>query len=234
MRLDQNRRAHDRGISAKGALRGLIAQHRHRRRPWLVVAHGQHTAYLRANAQREKVVAADILAEQRLAHSVAAAHAIGVAPRLYRGQLLKLRRRLLQMQIKVIGIDIEVALVVHVAALDAAVVLVADAIELFGIGDRQRLEQNALHQRKDRGVGPDAQRQRNDRCRCKSGRLAQLPHRIAEILPKPVHNPSSNLSIPSCLSITPCAKPESAPASPRAAPAAALRMSPQSPSPQSR
>ncbi len=53
-----------------------------------------------------------------------------------------------------------VAGVLGKSAFDAAIVVVADAIELRGVGNRQRAQQDAVHQREDGGVGADAQRQR--------------------------------------------------------------------------
>jgi Skp family chaperone for outer membrane proteins len=79
----------------------------------------------------------------------------------------------------------EVAGVAGVAgetAFDAAIVVVADAVELRGIGDRKRAQQDALDQREDGRVGADAERQRDDRGEREARRLAQLAQRVADVV----------------------------------------------------
>ena len=60
------------------------------------------------------------------------------------------------MTIEIVGDEIEVAVVVHETAIDAAVVEVADAVQGCGIGDRERLQQDGVDEGKDGDVGSDA------------------------------------------------------------------------------
>ena len=103
---------------------------------------------------------------QRLGYCVAAAHAPHPSARLHRGQLLELRSCVAEILIEIRREDGEIAGVAGIArkaALNAAIVVVANAIELLRISDRQAAQKNSLHQREDRGVGADAKRQRQDR-----------------------------------------------------------------------
>ena len=80
------------------------------------------------------------------------------------GELLEFGRRFLQVQKEIVGEDVEVAVLADEAAIDAAVIGVADAVELFRIGDGEAAQENPLHQREDRRIGADAEGQRDDRC----------------------------------------------------------------------
>ena len=117
-------------------------------------------------------------------------------PGLHRGQLLELRRCGFQVLIKVVREDGEVAGIACVAresAFDAAIVVVADAIELRRICNRQRAQQDALHQREDGGVGADTQGQRDDCGEREARRLAQLAQCVAEVLKELIHRVDSIL-----------------------------------------
>ncbi len=54
--------------------------------------------------------------------------------------------------------------------------------QLVGLGERQRLQQDSVHQAEHGGVGADSQRQHNDGNGGEAGRVPQPPPGVAEIL----------------------------------------------------
>ena len=84
-----------------------------------------------------------------------------------------------------------VVAVVVPAAVDAAVVFVADADEGFGIGYRQVMEQDGIDQREDGRVGADAEREREQHGNGEPRRLAQLAECITQILLQNSHRLTS-------------------------------------------
>jgi hypothetical protein len=73
------------------------------------------------------------------------------------------------------------------AAVDAAVIVVADADEGLGVGHRQIMQQDGIHQREDGRVCADAERQRQQHGDGKARRLAKLAHRVRYILKQNPH-----------------------------------------------
>ena len=65
---------------------------------------------------------------------------------------------------------------------------VHDAHEAIGLRKRQRLEQHAVHDAEDRGVGADAERERDDRGERERRCGAKLSHRVADVVPEVVHD----------------------------------------------
>src|SRR5260370_14303530 len=63
----------------------------------------------------------------------------------------------------------------------------ADQHQAPGLRDRQTLQQNRIHERKNRSVGTDAERERQHGDAGKSGRADKQPQRITQILPKSSH-----------------------------------------------
>ncbi len=86
------------------------------------------------------------------------------------------------MAIEVVGEEVEVAVVVDEAAIDAAVVEVADAVQARGIGDGQRFQQNRVNQGEDGGVRSDAERDGENDCGSEAGRFAELAQREFQIV----------------------------------------------------
>ena len=126
--LDEERGADDRRIAAVGALPDVMAQHDDRRRRRRVVGGGEDAAAERADAERREVVAGDVLGAQRPRRrvDVLAPHAEARAAGLKRRDLFELRHLGLQ--------PLEQRKREHPpailrAALHAAVVAVADAVE---------------------------------------------------------------------------------------------------------
>ncbi len=65
--------------------------------------------------------------------------------------------------------------------------LLAKDEQLIGRTNRQQPEQRRIQDRKDRGVGADAERQRKNRNGCKTGASLDLPQRIQKIAPDSLH-----------------------------------------------
>ena len=101
--------------------------------------------------------------------------------------MLELRRGVLQLLVKVVGEDVEIAVLALKTAVDTTIVSVADTVKACGIGDRQRAQQDALHQGEDGGVSADAESERDDRCDGEPRRLAQLAQGVAHVLKKGFH-----------------------------------------------
>ena len=73
------------------------------------------------------------------------------------------------------------------AALDAAVVAVADAVEPGRIADRQRLQHHGVDQREDGGGAADAERQRQHRRGGEDAGGPELPQRMADVADEGAH-----------------------------------------------
>ena len=65
---------------------------------------------------------------------------------------------------------------------------VHDAHQAIGLRKRQRLEQHAVDDAEDRGVGADAERQRDDRGEREGRRGAKLSRGVADVVPEVVHD----------------------------------------------
>ncbi len=86
-------------------------------------------------------------------------HVVAVLARLHGRELLKFGSSLTQALIQIVGENGKVAIRVLEAAIDAAIIRVANAIELRRVGDRQGAQQNALDQGEDGGIRADAESQ---------------------------------------------------------------------------
>ena len=74
---------------------------------------------------------------ERFGHGIAPTHGeLGLAG-LNRSQLLKFWRGIFQVQVKVVGENVEIAVVTYETAVYAAVIAVANAVEPRRIGHRQ-------------------------------------------------------------------------------------------------
>ena len=109
---------------------------------------------------------------------------ICAASGLKRGQLGELRRVLLHELVEGIG---EHAPFVLRAALDAAVLPLADAVEAGRIDHRQRFEHDGVDEGEDRGRGADAERQGEHGGQGKDGRLTHLAESVGDILAQSLH-----------------------------------------------
>src|SRR5262249_3791230 len=127
-----------------------------------VVVGGEDAAAEGADAEGREVVAGDVLAPQRARGDVnniapSPADADTEAARLEGGQLFELGRRLFEAFEER---EREHAPAILRSALDAAVVAVADPVEAFRIGNRERAQHDLVNQREDRGRAADAERKR--------------------------------------------------------------------------
>src|SRR5207247_3748405 len=73
------------------------------------------------------------------------------------------------------------------STLDAAVVAVADAVEAFRVGDRERPQHDRVDQREDRGRAADAERERQDGRGREDGRETELTDRVTDSADRVVH-----------------------------------------------
>src|ERR1700691_4707480 len=186
MSTEDEARADDFRIRAVFLLPGAIANHCNRRRRCLVVRGLEGASGEGAKAKGVEVVAADEFAPQRLGDAIAlaAASADWSASSLKRGELFELRRVLLHELIE--GIR-EHAPVILWAALDAAVLPVADAVETGRIHHGQRLEHYGVDKRKDGGRGSDAERQREHGGHGKDWGLTHLSECVRDVLAQSLH-----------------------------------------------
>lgn len=74
----------------------------------------------------------------------------------------------------------------HVA-FNTAVVYIADAVEPMWICDWQRFQQHFMDKSKDRCIGANPQRKRDDGGKTEDGSIAQLPESITKVLEKDRH-----------------------------------------------
>src|SRR6478736_3828403 len=86
------------------------------------------------------------------------------------------------MEKEIIRVDVKIAVLADESAINAAIVRIAYPVELLRVVHGQRAQQYSLHQRKDRGIGSDAERQCHDRRQGETRRLAQLPQRVTNVL----------------------------------------------------
>ena len=159
MPVEDQGRAHQRGIAAVGALPGVVRHHHHGRGRGGVVGVGEHAAGCRPCPERGEVAAGDVVGAQRpggVGHALASRAEAGHAG-LHGGDRLEFRRRRLDLLVE--GIR-EHAPAVLRAARHAAVGAVADAVEAGRVDHRQRLQHHRVDEAEDGRGAADAQRQR--------------------------------------------------------------------------
>ena len=160
----------------------------------LVVGIRKEPARRRRKTKDAEVVAGDEGSHDGFRYGLGSGAADGNGPPgvagLHRGQLLELRQVLLEHVIGVCGEERVVPFVVP-AAVDAAVVVVADADEGFGICYRQVMKQDGIDQREDGRVGADAEGEREQHGNGEPRRLAQLAECITQILQQNSHRLTS-------------------------------------------
>ena len=94
---------------------------------------------------------------------------------------------MLQVEVKVVGEEIEITVVAFKSVVVAAGGLIADAIEAGGIGHWKRALEDTVYQGEDRCRGADAERQRDDRGEREAGRFTELTKAVADILHDRLH-----------------------------------------------
>src|SRR6185295_15811256 len=186
MAFDDERLADERLIAAVGRLPRVMAEHDDGRRRRRVIGGGEDASAEGADAEGGEVVAGDVFTAERARGEVhaGAADADAGAAGLEGGQLFELGR---------FGFEAfeererEQTPAILRSALDAAVVAVADAVEAFGVGDRERTQHDRGDQREDRGRAADAERERQDGRGRKDGGKTELTDRVADGTDRVVH-----------------------------------------------
>ncbi len=154
----------------------------------------KQAACCRRESEDAEVVAGDEGAHDRFGHGLRPRAANRDRPPCVAGfhsrKLFKLRQALLEHVIGVGGEERVVPVVVP-AAVNAAIVFVADADEGLGIGHRQIMQQDGVDQREDRRVCADAERQCEQNGDGKARRFAKLAQRVGYILKQNPHRSTS-------------------------------------------
>ena len=173
--------ADDRGIEPEMLLPCTVAHHRNRRGVGLVIVGRDGPAREGAEAEHREVVAGDELSDVRFggARSPGAAHVQVLQAPLKGGHLAELGIVIAELLVQRIRVDSPVVLK---SAEHAAIAVVAQSVKLARFRHRQALEHHGVEQSEDRGVGADAQRER-DHADCReAGRLPHAAQTIAKIL----------------------------------------------------
>jgi hypothetical protein len=186
MPLDEKRGAHDRRIATVGAVPRVVAHDDSGCGGWRIVGGAEHTASERVDAESREVIASDVHGAQRRRRrvDVRSPHADARAAGLKGGHLFEFRRLGLQ--------PLEQGQREHPpailrAALHAAGVAVADAIEPRWIADRQRLQHHGVHEREDGCRAADAQSERQNRGRGEHARDPELAQCVAQFSDEITH-----------------------------------------------
>ncbi len=189
--------AKDGSVAGIVALPGLIAHHSRDGCALDVIRIHQQAACTREQTEGLEVIARDELAEHRASLGLRA-----VAPhgdwaesksRLHRRQAFELRHILLQEFVSLSRKQGIVAVILG-AGVHAAIVLIPEPYQGLGIAHWKVLQQHRIHQRKDGGVGADAQRQSEQRGSGETRSLAQFSQRVAHIL-EDCHSRRSQLGL---------------------------------------
>src|ERR1700676_4903118 len=113
VRLNRDSRANHGWVRAKVVLPRAIVEHYDRRGAIVIVSFAHEAAHRGAKAERGKVVSGNPLSAHLAGPGFAASYAEPRLTGLNGSQLLELRRRLLQVQVEVIGEDIEIAILLN-------------------------------------------------------------------------------------------------------------------------
>jgi hypothetical protein len=156
-----------------------------------VVGVRDQAASSRGEAEGAEVVAGDEFTHDGAGGFLGAVAADGdravAEARLHGGEFLELGEVLFEL-LPGVGGEEGVGVVVGVATgVDAAVVVVAEAEEGIGVGDREVAHEDGVDEGEDGGVGPDAESEGEDGGGGKTGGLPQLAQRIAHVVHQGEH-----------------------------------------------
>ena len=184
--FDDERLADERLIAAVDRFPRVMADHDDGRRRRRVIVCGEDAAAEGADAEGREVVAGDVFRPERARGDVHAgpADADAEAAGLEGGQLFELGRfgfEAFEERVR------EHAPAILRSALDAAVVAVADAVEAFRVGDRERAQHDRVDQCEDRGRAADTERERQDGRGSEDGRETELTDRVTDGADRVVH-----------------------------------------------
>ena len=135
----------------------LITEYRNWGSAGLVVGRKERAAGKGSEAERREIVSGDVLGGFCFCGSLSGADVDAVVPGLESGQLFELGRRVLKMAVEVVGEEIKISIVVFVAAVHAAIVQVANAVQGRGVNDGEGLQKDRVDQSEDGDVGSDAE-----------------------------------------------------------------------------
>ena len=157
-----------------GGLPGGIAENCDRCGSGDVIGGLEHASGVGSDAEGGEVISGNIFGAFRLGHAVADANVHPVLAGLESGELLEFGCVVLYFAVEIVGEEIEVAVIVDKAAIDAAVVEVADPVEGGRIRYGQGAQQDRVNQGEDRGVRPNAEGDREDDRGSEAGRIGKL------------------------------------------------------------
>jgi hypothetical protein len=162
-------------------LPGGIAHHYNRFRSLAIIRLRKHPPGVCAHAEHREVVSRNVLGAHRLCRLIArvAPDSHEAAPGLEGGQLGEAARPVAESFVLVVG---EERPTVLKPSVHAAVLVVADANQFAGLGHRQGLQQNGVHQGENCGGRADPEGKGQHRRRREAGRVRELPHGIADIV----------------------------------------------------
>ena len=186
MALDDERGANHRWVCPVRALPQMMTDHHNRRGRRRIIVGCQHAAAERGSAERREIGTGHVLGPHRPCGRlpILTPHADAWAGSLERRELLELRQLGLQ---PFEERKREHAPAILRAALDAAGVAVADAIQARGIADGQRPQHDSVDQREDGRGAADSQRERQDRGDGEDPRGQELPQRVAHFADEACH-----------------------------------------------
>ena len=182
--VDRHRASQHPGIAGEAALPVGVADHRHRRPVGgAVVVHRERPPEQRGHAEDREVVAAD--------HPAARVLGLGLAPGVHRdvepagpagrGETAEQRRTAAELGVDRVGEEVGAKRAFGHAI---GATGIADDDELVGRRHRERPEQQRVDQREDGGVGPDADRQREDHHQGQPEVVAQGADGVHRVLPQ--------------------------------------------------
>ena len=160
-----------------------VAHHRHRWRPRFVIRGGEEASRGGPDPKHREVVAGDELAPIALRNlrPTDTTDAELLLRRRKRRQVGKAGGVISEIRVEV-GPDQRELFVLAVAGHVAAAAFPAKAVQLLGMGDRERRQQHRMDQREDRRSGANPQCQRQDGGDGERRREAEVPESITRIL----------------------------------------------------
>ncbi|HTS30200.1 MAG TPA: hypothetical protein VMH81_30220 [Bryobacteraceae bacterium] len=151
-----------------------ITHHRCGRSARLVVRQREHAPGEGVYPKHREIVSRNVFRKVRLYGLACPAHSQQGSRRLKCGQFFETKGVIPELLVKFVRDDGEFVELAE-PAINAAMGLVSQPVQLARIPNRQRLQQHRMNQREDRRGGADAEGQRDGRREGEYGRLAQPP-----------------------------------------------------------
>ncbi len=178
--VESERGSDDRRVEPVLPLPGTVAHDGNGFRASPVVVCVEYPPDVSADAEHREVVPGYVLGSLRLRGLIPPdpAHAGETATGLKRRELAEPLRPVAEGYVFVVGKKRPIVLQ---TAVDTAVFVVAQPIELLGPGYRQGLQQNCVHESEDGGCCTDSEGERQDGRRRVAGSVDELAHRVAQV-----------------------------------------------------